>query len=183
MAVIFSTPGTVSAFCSTSDTSLSTRSGLAPGYTVTTIRYGVLTSGSRFVCIFVMATKPKISTMITATRTVNGFLTLNFSIISYRFSAGPLAGQPFPSPGMPHFNKFYYTRKGRPCKQMPESFAFLLTLSQFFNNCRSVFPVSGSGCDQIRSVSLSNTLQNGGLLHPEKILPPRCTEICVEMCI
>ena len=90
--MIFCTPGTVSAFWSTSDTSLSTRSGLAPGYTVTTIRYGVLTSGRRFVCIFVIDTKPRISTMITATRTVNGFLTLNFSIVSYRFSAGRAAG-------------------------------------------------------------------------------------------
>ena len=83
------TPGTVSEFCSTSETSLSTRSGLAPGYTVTTIRYGVFTLGSRFVSIFVTATKPRIRIMTTATSTVNGFLTLNFSIFSYRFSALP----------------------------------------------------------------------------------------------
>ena len=81
-----STPATVpSAFSMTSETSLSTRSGLAPGYTVTTIRYGVFTSGKRLVCMLLMDTKPSISTMMTATRTVNGFLTLNFPIISYHF--------------------------------------------------------------------------------------------------
>ena len=93
---MFSTPGTVRAFCSTSDTSLSTRSGLAPGYTVTTIRYGVLTSGSRLVCIFVMATKPGISTITTATSTVNGFLTLNFSI--FPTVSLPCAAAPQSSP-------------------------------------------------------------------------------------
>ena len=97
--MIFETPGTVSAFCSTSETSVSTRSGLAPGYTVTTIRYGVLTFGSRFVFILVIDTKPSISTMMTATSTVNGFLTLNFSIFSYRFSAAPPGATVPPSLG------------------------------------------------------------------------------------
>ena len=97
--MIFSTPGTVSAFCSTSETSVSTRSGLAPGYTVTTIRYGVLTFGSRLVFILVIDTKPSISTMMTATSTVNGFLTLNFSILSYRFSAAPPGATVPPSLG------------------------------------------------------------------------------------
>ena len=82
-----------------SETSVSTRSGLAPGYTVTTIRYGVLTSGSRFVFILVIDTKPSISTMMTATSTVNGFLTLNFSILSYRFSAAPPGATVPPSLG------------------------------------------------------------------------------------
>jgi len=102
---MFSTPGTVRAFCSTSDTSLSTRSGLAPGYTVTTIRYGVLTSGSRLVCIFVMATKPRISTITTATSTVNGFLTLNFSIfptVSLPCTAAPQSLPP--QEARSHFN-------------------------------------------------------------------------------
>ena len=101
--MILDTPGTVSEFSSTSETSLSTRSGLAPGYTVTTIRYGVLTSGSRFVCIFVMATKPRISTMTTATSTVNGFLTLNFSISPYRFPTG------YKVPGSCSRPREYYT--------------------------------------------------------------------------
>ena len=37
--------------------------------------------------MLLMDTKPSISTMMTATSTVNGFLTLNFSILSYRFFA------------------------------------------------------------------------------------------------
>ena len=86
-----STPATVpSAFSITSATSLSTRSGLAPGYTVTTMRYGVLISGSRLVCMWLRATKPSSSTMITPTRTVNGFVTLNFSMSSYHFFCSPL---------------------------------------------------------------------------------------------
>ena len=49
------------------------------------MRYGVLMSGRRFVCMFAMDTKPSSRTMMTATRMVNGFLTLNFSMISYPF--------------------------------------------------------------------------------------------------
>ena len=79
-------------FSITSETSLSTRSGLAPGYTVTTIRYGVFTLGSRLVCIPVTETKPSMMTMITATNTVNGRLTLNFSMFSYRFHSCALRG-------------------------------------------------------------------------------------------
>ena len=123
---MFSTPGTVRAFCSTSDTSLSTRSGLAPGYTVTTIRYGVLTSGSRFVCIFVMATKPKISTITTATSTVNGFLTLNFSI--FPTVSLPCAAAPQSSPArVVHTLTFLlYTEDVRLQQTQPLSFAKLL---------------------------------------------------------
>ena len=39
------------------------------------------------------------STMMTATSTVNGFLTLNFSILSYRFSAAPPGATVPPSLG------------------------------------------------------------------------------------
>ena len=45
-----------------------------------TIRYGKLIEGSRSVVIRVMDTIPSASTMMTATRIVNGFFTLNFSM-------------------------------------------------------------------------------------------------------
>ena len=111
-----STPATVpSAFSITSATSLSTRSGLAPGYTVTTMRYGVLISGSRLVCMWLRATKPSSSTMTTPTRTVNGFLTLNFSISSYHFSCSPLRVRR--SKYFPLYS--YYTQGGGACKGRP----------------------------------------------------------------
>ena len=62
-------------------TTISTVSGLAPGYVVITITYGKLILGKRSVVIFINETKPKIITIITATNTVYGFLTLPFDNI------------------------------------------------------------------------------------------------------
>jgi hypothetical protein len=59
-------------------TTISTVSGLAPGYGVITMTYGRLILGKRSVDILVKDTTPRTITKITATRTVYGFLTLNF---------------------------------------------------------------------------------------------------------
>ena len=66
-------------------TSVSTFSGLAPGSVVMTIMYGRSISGSRSVVILVRLTALRVSTMITATRTVKGFFTQNFDIVLFGF--------------------------------------------------------------------------------------------------
>ena len=59
----------------------SASSGLAPGYVVMTITYGVLIFGNRSGVILVRAITPNTMTMTTATNIVNGFLMLNFESI------------------------------------------------------------------------------------------------------
>ena len=70
----------VAMLCSTGFvTTVSTCSGLAPAYVVTTTTYGRFTSGSRSGVMRVNATTPKRITSTTATNIVSGFLTLNLS--------------------------------------------------------------------------------------------------------
>ena len=86
----------------------------------TTARYGVFTFGSRLVCIFCTDTRPSIMTMMTATRTVNGFLTLNFSISSYRFCVFPRIARLLFFLRADQRRYPYYTPGSGACKACPE---------------------------------------------------------------
>ncbi len=79
----FLTPLTVDTTCSIGFvTDISTFSGLAPGYCVSTIAYGRSILGNKSVFISKKDTIPSINTITTATATVNGLLTLYLGIIS-----------------------------------------------------------------------------------------------------
>ena len=85
---MFSILLTVAIACSTGFvTTVSTSSGLAPGYVVITNAYGRLIFGKRSVVIFIKDTTPRINTSTIPTITVYGFFTLNFDNIYFSSSS------------------------------------------------------------------------------------------------
>ncbi|MFR9068639.1 MAG: hypothetical protein ACLVJH_19085 [Faecalibacterium prausnitzii] len=125
--------------------------------------------------------------MTTATSTVNGFLTLNFSIFSYRFSALPQSRTAaFPAGKATTSTFLLYTQ----APALQERGGILLRFFGYFRKILTFavpfFHFPAAGATKFGQSSFMDTQQQGRLLHLLKLFLAKAPEpfvFCVEMCI